>query len=568
MLSIVDLRVSYGDGEVLRGIDLQVPRGETLAVVGESGTGKTTLGLSLMGLVKERSKAASVRGRILLDGTDIARLGRDQLREVRWTRISMVFQNTDDALNPVHTVLAQVREPLVEHGICRGERADRRAREMLETTGLAETRFNAYPHQLSIGEKQRVLIAMALVCDPDVVILDEPTSSLDAISKAAVNDMLRELCRNKVCLVITHDLGAAAALADRVAVLCGGRIVEIAPTRAAFTDPRHPYSRGLIRCYPDMNRSKDLQGIRGRASFVARGCPFFGRCTQAIEICGQETPQLCQIAGRLLACHRGGIIPLLTVMRLSKSFNGRRVLSDVDLTVFEGETLALVGESGAGKTTLAKCLAGLLEPDAGKVYLEGARAERKDRDYYRRVQMIFQNPREAVSHRMDVFKAVREPLDVQNIGSAAERKQRVRAALRDAELPDDDAFLHRHPHHLSGGEIQRVVIARALVLEPEVLIADEPTSSLDASVQAKIIKLLNTLQERRGLSMLLITHNIALARKASDRIAVMREGRIVETGPTGGVLSRASNGYTETLVRSAPHLWLADAPSGEGCGVD
>jgi peptide/nickel transport system ATP-binding protein len=554
MLKIIDLKVSYGGGEVLRGIDLEVPRGETLAVVGESGTGKTTLGLSLMGLVKERAKAAGVHGRILLDGTYVSQLGRDQLREIRWTKISMVFQNTDDALNPVHTVLAQVREPLKEHGICTGEKADRRAREMLEATGLAEDRFNAYPHQLSIGEKQRVLIAMALVCDPDVVILDEPTSSLDAISKAAVNNMLRELCRDKVCLVITHDLGAAAALADRVAVLCGGRIVEIAPARAAFTDPRHPYSRGLIRCYPDMSRSKDLQGIRGRACFVARGCPFFGRCTQAIEICGRETPRLRPLHGRLLACHRGGIVPLLTVTRLSKSLNGRRVLNDVDLTVFEGETLALVGESGAGKTTLAKCLVGLLEPDEGEIGLEGTPVVKKDRAFHRRAQMIFQNPREAVSHRMNVLEAVREPLDVQKIGSAQERVQKVRAALRDAELPDDDAFLQRYPHHLSGGEIQRVVIARALVLEPEVLIADEPTASLDASVQAKIIKLLNTLQEGRGLSMLLITHDIALARKASDRIAVLKDGRIVETGLTGRVLAGPSHAYTATLASSAPHL--------------
>jgi len=297
---------------------------------------------------------------------------------------------------------------------------------------------------------------------------------------------------------------------------------------------------------------------------VTRGCPFFGRCTQAIEVCGKETPRLRQLDGRLLACHRGGIIPLLTVRGLSKSFNGLRILSDVDLTVFEGETLALVGESGAGKTTLAKCLVGLLEPDGGEVRLEGVRAEKKDRAFHRKVQMIFQNPREAVSHRMNVLQAVREPLDVQKIGPAGEREQRVKAALRDAELPDDDAFLHCYPHHLSGGEIQRVVIARALVLEPEVLIADEPTSFLDASVQAKIMKLLNTLQERRGLSMLLITHDIALARKASDRIAVLREGRIVETGPTGGVLSRPSDGYTETLARSAPHLWADQEKDASG----
>ncbi len=554
MLKIHDLTVGYGDMDILRNINLEVPAGETLAVVGESGTGKTTLGLSLMGLVEERSGAAKVEGEICIDEVDVTGMDARELQEMRWTQVSMVFQNTDDALNPVHTVLQQVVEPLEAHGICEGEDADDRGRDMLQQAGLGEDRFGAYPHELSVGEKQRVLIAMALVCDPEVVVLDEPTSSLDAVSKQEIIDMLRRIGQDKVCLVITHDLSGAAALADRVAVLCGGRIVEVASDMDLFSRPRHPYTRGLIRCYPDMSRSKDLQGIRGRAAFVERGCPFHRRCTQAIDVCHSERPPLRSVEDRLLACHRGGIVPLLEVRDVAKSFGDRQVLDGLDATVYEGETLALVGESGAGKTTLARCLMGLTQIDGGQFFLEEEPVGNRTPDFCRRVQMIFQNPREALSHRMTVGEAVREPLNVQHIGTRADRGARVKTALRDAELPTEDGFLNRYPHHLSGGEIQRVVIARALVLEPEVLIADEPTSSLDVSVQAKIIKLLNTIQESRGLSMLLITHDIALARKASDRIAVLREGRVVENGPTGRVLSNPSHEYTRMLAESAHRL--------------
>ena len=559
MLKVDGLKVSYGQQEILRGIDLEVPAGQTLAVVGESGTGKTTLGLSLMGLLRDRAANASAAGDIVLDGVRISELGTDELRAMRWARVSMVFQNTDDALNPVHTALAQVREPLIEHGICGEKEATERAARMLKTAGLKEERFEAYPHQLSMGEKQRVLIAMALVCDPEVVILDEPTSSLDAVSKTKVNRTIRRLCREKVSLVISHDLGTAAELADRVAVLCGGRIVEVASAENLFADPRHPYSRGLIRCYPDMSRSKDLQGIRGRSGFAQRGCPFYGRCTQAIDACPTKTPPLRPVDGRLLACHRGGVVPLLRVKGLAKSFGEREVLRDIDLTVYEGETLALVGESGSGKTTLAKCVVGLEQPQEGRLELEGAEVAERDPQFCRRVQMIFQNPREAISHRMTVENALKEPLDVQKIGSRKERLQRVKDALRDVQLPHDNAFLSRYPHHLSGGELQRIVIARALVLEPEVLVADEPTSSLDASVQAKIIKLLNGLQERRGLSILFITHDIALARKASDRIAVLQRGQIVERGPTGRVLEHPGHEYTRLLAGSAHTLKVKGA---------
>ena len=555
MLEVRDLKVSYGAHAIIRGINLELRRGETVAVVGESGTGKTTLGLSLMGLIEERAEHGRVEGEILVDGQDLNRMDEEGLRQMRGDRISMVFQNIDDALNPVHTVFDQVKEPVLEHDCAGGKGPDRVVRDMLEHVGLPEARFHAYPHQLSLGQKQRALIAMAFVCDPEVIILDEPTSSLDAPSRRNVNEILRELCADRVALVISHDLAAASELADRTAVLYGGHIVEVGETGPTFSDPRHPYSRGLFRSYPDMSRAKDLQGIKGRAEFVPQGCAFQPRCTQSIPVCSEKVPPLEKHKGRLVACHRGGVVPLLQVRGLSKSFDGEPAVRKVDLTLFEGETLVLVGQSGAGKTTLARCVMGLEEPETGDLELDDRAVEQRDRSFFRRIQMVFQNPREALSHRLTVLDAVREPLDVQAVGERDERRDIARRRLDEVELPTDEEFLHRYPHELSGGELQRVVIARALVLDPKLLIADEPTSSLDASVQAKVIKLLNGIQEHRGLAMLYITHNIALARKIGDRLAVMKSGRIVEEGLAADIFRSPQNAYTQQLIDAAPSLW-------------
>lgn len=264
-----------------------------------------------------------------------------------------------------------------------------------------------------------------------------------------------------------------------------------------------------------------------------------------------EPPEPVSSGQRTVACHRGGIVPLLELKKLSKAFGRFRAVDEVQLTLFEGETLALVGESGSGKTTLAKIIIGLIKADAGELYFETEKVGVRDVKFHRRVQMIFQNPGESISHRMNVFQAVKEPLDIHRLGNEAEKLDSVRRALEDVELPSDDGFLSKYPHHLSGGEAQRVAIARALVLKPRLLVADEPTSALDASVQAKIIKLLLNLQEKKGLAILLITHDLALARKASDRIAVMLKGRIVEEGPTSQVLAAPRHAFTRSLLQSA-----------------
>lgn len=549
MLKIEGLRVSYSENLVLNGVDLEIEAGKALAVIGESGTGKTTLGLSIMRLVE-----ASIQGIIRFNGTDLLTLSEREMQPIRWSRIAMVFQNVNSVLNPVYTVLSQVMEPMIEHGPYSRSEAHSKATKLLAHFGLPQESFSAYPHQLSSGEQQRALIAMALANDPELLILDEPLSSLDAINRAEVGRLLKETTTSHITLVFTHDLATASRLADRIAVLYGGKIIEIGLAQDVLSQPRHPYTRALIRAYPNMTTVKDLQGIKGRMTRLVSGCSFHPRCTQAIDICSRETPPLVSSQGREVACHRGGIVTLLSTTNLTKCFGSLKAVDSVSLHIEGGETLALVGESGSGKTTLAKTIIGLYQPTEGAIYLEGAEVNNRQKDFYERVQMVFQNPGESLSHRLSMLEAVIEPLDIQGIGTRQEREQKAIQVLGEVELPQTEEFLDKYPHQLSGGEVQRVAIARALVLEPKLLIADEPTTFLDASVQAKILKLLLNLQEQRGLSMLFITHDIALARKVSDRIAIMLSGKIIEEGSSSQVVAAPKQSYTRSLLDTASAL--------------
>ncbi len=551
MLKLVDLRVSYGRDQILNGIDLEVKDGESLAVIGESGAGKTTLGLSLMRLAE-----GDIRGQVYLDGEELLSLPESSMRDIRGRRMSMAFQNANNALNPVHDVLGQVMEPLLAHGIVDKPQARERAEDSLTRCGLDPDKFSAYPHQLSGGEQQRVLIAMALVSEPELIILDEPVSSLDAASRAGIIELLQGIRGSSTMIIVTHDISSAAHLADRVASLYAGRIMELGATTDVLSSPKHPYTRALLRSYPNMTTVKDLQGIKGRLVRPVPGCPFHPRCTQAIPVCAQEIPELRACEGRAVACHRGGVVTLLETRNISKAFGQTRAVDSVSLDIVGGETLALVGQSGSGKTTLARAIVGLLEADSGELYFEGQRVDSRDKEFYKQVQMVSQNPGEALSHRLTVRELVMEPLDIQGIGNGEERLQKVVRVLEEVELPSGEAFLDTYPHHLSGGEMQRVAIARALVLDPKLLIADEPTAFLDSSVQAKILRLLLTLQEQRGLSMLFITHDIAMARKVSDRMAVMLDGSIVEQGPANRVVTEPRHPYTQQLIGTASHLHL------------
>ena len=549
LLEIKDLNVNYGADNILDGFNLELAAGESLAVIGESGTGKTTLGLSIMGLT-----AGQIRGDIQLDGRSLLSLTEEQMRAIRWNRVAMVFQNTSNVLNPVHPVLAQVAEPMIAHGRKNKEHALAAARELLHRFGLPSRCFSAFPHRLSGGEQQRILLAMALANDPALLILDEPLSSLDGATRMELVELLKENNSGRARLVITHDLDTAGRLADKVAVLYGGRFVEKGPVREVFRRPRHPYTRALLRAYPNMNTVKDLQGIKGKMTRPVTGCPFHPRCTQAIEICRTKKPPLSKNNRRETACHRGGIVTLLATENLGQFFGRHKAVNAVNLRIEAGETLALVGRSGSGKTTLAKTIMGLYPPSAGAVYLEGRPVTNRGQNFYRKVQMVFQNPGESLSHRLTVLQAVMEPLVVQNIGSEEERRNRAVQALGEVELPQEEDFLQKYPHQLSGGEAQRVAVARALVLDPALLIADEPTAFLDAGVGTKILKLLLNLQEKRGLSMLYITHDPAAARKVSDRIAVMLDGEIIEEGPAGRIAAAPEHAYTKRLLAAAPTL--------------
>ncbi|MHC1578639.1 MAG: ABC transporter ATP-binding protein [Dehalococcoidia bacterium] len=553
MLKLEALAVSYGQKKILNGIDLELQDGESLAVIGESGAGKTTLALTLMGLVD-----GNVKGKISFDRLDLLSLPEQAINELRGNRIAWAPQNANNALNPVHTILDQVAEPITAHRLKDRQEAAKQAALLLTEFGISENRFSAYPHELSGGEQQKVLLAIASANWPELLILDEPISSLDAPARAEVIELLKHINEGRSMVVMTHDISTAARLADKVAILYAGRIVELGLAEQVLSHPRHPYTRGLIRSYPDMTTGKDLQGIKGIMDRAVSGCAFHPRCTQAIEICRREVPPLKLIEGRFIACHRGGIISLLLTKNLSKRFGSLLAVDSVNMTIEGGETLALVGESGSGKTTLAKLIMGLIEPSEGEIYLEDGLISNRGKDFYQQVQMIFQNPGESLSHRLSVLELVREPLDVQGIGTIEERDGQVRQVLREVELPDTESFLNEYPHHLSGGEMQRVTIARALVLGPRLLIADEPVAFLDSSLQAKILKLLLNLQEQRGLSLLFITHDIAVARKISDRIAVMKSGRIVEQGPAQQILSSPSHPYSRKLSQAALNLSSRD----------
>jgi len=548
MLAIKGLTVAYGSDQVLKGIDLAMDKGDNLAVIGESDAGKTTLALSLMGLCSGR-----IEGEIIYKGRNLLDLSPEEQRMLRWNDLSMVFQDLNRSLNPVLTVVEQLLEPMLEHRLYNRQGAQKRADSLLIQVGLTLGQGDSYPHQLSGGEKQRVLIAMALTNDPDFLILDEPTAALDAITKVDIMQLLREVAVTKTVVLVTHDISTASKFANKLAVLYAGRIMEFGSTEVIIKNPRHPYTRGLLRSYPNMSTNKDLQGIPGSRQENKEGCVFFNRCTQRTVQCQEVIPELRLIGDRKIACLQGGILNLLTTVDLVKRFTKVTALQGVSISISEGETAAVVGASGSGKTTLGRCIMGLEKADSGRVFFRGEEITLRDKNFYQKVQMIFQNPQDSISHRLNVLDAVCEPLNIQDLGSRQDRYQKAKEALKDVELPWEEWFLKKYAHHLSGGELQRLSIARALVLEPKLLIADKPTSALDASVQAKIMRLLLNLQEQKGLSLMFITHDLALARKVCDKIFVMLAGIIVEEGPAEEVLRKPKHPYTQELVSSTKY---------------
>jgi peptide/nickel transport system ATP-binding protein len=561
ILEVNDLHVRFANGvDALRGVSFALDRGEALAVIGESGAGKSTLAHSVLGLIQppEASGGVVVAGNAMLGATD------QRLRAVRWSVVSLVPQAS--AFNPVVPIGDQIAEPLIEHAGMSAAAARSRTNELAEEVLMDPSLLGRYPEQLSGGERREALLAMALALDPALVVLDEPTSGVDPIGRVALLERIATLSRSRgfALLIVSHDLPAAAQLGARCMVLYAGEAMESGDRHAVIHQPAHPYSRALVSAYPVMTTTRDLRPIRGSPPdprAIPPGCPFHPRCTQAEDICRNQRPVLEPSRDRLVACHFGGVRVLLAASEISKSFRtaGRtvRALDAVSLTVEHGETVAIVGRSGSGKSTLARVISGHLHPDAGRLVLGDpvlGRPSASPGELRRQVQLVMQDPWDALSPRLTVAELAREPLDIAASKDAEQRRQAVAEMLNAVGLPTSGGFLSAHAHELSGGQLQRIVLARALLAEPTMLVADEPTSMLDPSEQARLLVVLRELQVEKGLALVLISHDISLVRKVSDRIVVLESGQLVEEGRAEQVSGSPRSEAARLLVDAAPML--------------
>ena len=579
--------------QAVNGISLEAAPGETFALVGESGSGKSVSMLSVMGLLP--SPPAAVSGSIRLEGREVLGLPGRELKRLRGRTAAMVFQEPMSSLNPVHRVGRQIGESLRIHcGAGRSE-ARKRAVGLLDRVGIpgAASRVDDYPHEFSGGMRQRAVIAMALAASPKLLIADEPTTALDVTVQAQIIDLVRELQEEYRLTVvwITHDLGVVAEIADRAAVMYAGRILETGPAAQIYGAARHPYTSGLLRSIPRLDRpvSSRLAEIPGaplRVSQELPGCPFLPRCPLAEDGCAAALPELEETgapAHRSACIHQGRMGPgaalwpagseegrrpapgggeaVVSVRGLAVEYPaaGRgprrrsvRAVDGVDLELEQGRTLGLVGESGCGKTTLGRALAALVRPAAGSIEIDGRPIDYR-RGRPRAVQMIFQDPFSAMNPGMKAGDIIAEPLRIHRSAPARRIQERVERLLEQVGLPP--AAGARHPHEFSGGQRQRIAVARALAARPKAVVCDEPVSSLDASVQAQVVNLLADLQDRRGLALLFIAHDLAVVRHISHEVAVMYMGKIVERAPRDRLYEAPRHPYTKALLAAAPAAW-------------
>ena len=598
-----DIEIRNGVVRALSGVDLHVNPGETLGIVGESGSGKTMTALSLMGLLPQGGKVSS--GSIILDGQDLTKMPLHLKRKMRGTKVGMIFQDPLTSLNPTMKIGLQVCEPLRVHEKLSKRAALARAVEILKRVGMPrpEVVINNYPHQLSGGMRQRVMIAMALVCKPRILIADEPTTALDVTTQMQILDLIDEL-RDEYkmgVILITHDLGVVAGHTDRVAVMYAGRIVETAPTKTLFTEPKHRYTSSLMAALPEraLAAGTKLFSIPGAPPSLTNlpvGCRFAARCLWATDECRAGYPDLSGDDTHTFSCfhpvQEGDESPavlqgkldstsaeetasdapqishdvLLDVKEASREYESagsgffkrdKGVVSAVDrvsISVKKGETYGLVGESGCGKSTVGRLIAGLEPPSGGAIELDGRDlATLKGRDavrIHRDVQMMFQDSYAAMDPRMRIDQILAEPMSIQKTGNARQIAERIMEILEQVGLTEE--VLDRYPHEFSGGQLQRLGFARSLTLAPDLIVADEPVSALDVSVQAQVLNLMKDLQQELGLSYLFISHDLAVVQYMADRIGVMYLGRIVEEGPAHEVVKNPKHPYTKALIDSIP----------------
>jgi peptide/nickel transport system ATP-binding protein len=581
-LAVDNLRIETLEGvEIVDEVAFSVPVGKVLALVGESGCGKTSVAMALLGHARAGTRISG--GSVWLNGRDVLKLNPDELREARGREISYVAQDPTVNLSPRRTIGSQIVEAMAIHGRGKAESVVR-AHELMRRVQLPDTDefMNRYPFELSGGQQQRVLIAIALSCSPTALVLDEPTTGLDVTTQATVLEVITELAQleSVAFLYVTHDLAVVDHLADHVAVMYSGRLVEIGDRYKIFNRPDHPYTNLLLDSVPRISRRHLLTGIPGTAAAPGErpeGCFFRTRCPLASSECADSfPPRMPNMSGGYVRCYHSGVLcaaeheslerafeqhdtPLLEVVDLVASY-GRRgtrnvAVRDLSLTIYPGECVALAGESGSGKTTAARCIAGLHAPDQGEIRLLGEplapHASDRTRRQLRAVQIVFQNPDRSLNPSHTVRKIIERPIKLLgNVDGGLTAPgllyllDRVRLSKRKLDL---------YPGELSGGEKQRVAIARALAAEPVVLLCDEVTSALDVSIQAAIIELLEELRDD-GLAMLFITHNLGVVSSIANRTLVMQNGRLMEQGDTRQIIGEPANKYTQALVAAAPDL--------------
>ena len=602
VLSIRDLHISYfARGEEIkagRGIDLTVRAGETLALVGESGSGKSSVAFATMRGLDAAGRIT--KGSIHFNEIDLMALNPRELRAIQGSRIAMVYQDPQTSLNPAFRIGNQIGEVIREHTELRGEAAEARVRELLADVNLPDPAGVAqrYPHELSGGQQQRVLIAMAFACNPELLIMDEPTTGLDVTTEAHILDLVATLKQKhgSAILYITHNLGVVARFCHRVVVMYAGEVVEEGPVSRVFTKPAHPYTRSLLTCIPRLDLSKHdrpLNAIGGHLPSLSNlppGCIFAPRCDHAVEACETQPPPIEQVGASkedAVRCLRWRELPefrfarhvrddikarmeertaeLLEVQKLKCFYPVRRRMTEVlsgnrqkfvhavdgiDIDLERGRTLAIVGESGCGKTTLGRTVVGLQNATDGELNFEGNRlaglARDRGPDLRRRVQIIFQNPDATLNPQKSVGEAIRRPLQLFDLVPEARQEERVRELLRSVNL--EESYAKRYPHELSGGQKQRVAIARAFAAEPELIVCDEPLSALDVSVQASILNLLVDLQKRSDTAYMFISHDLSVVRYLSDLVAVMYMGQLAELGTPEEVFVPPYHPYTEALL--------------------
>ncbi len=579
-------------------VSFHINPGETVGLVGESGSGKSITALSIIRLLPQGAKITS--GSVLLDGKDLTHLEENKMRSIRGNEIGMIFQDPMTSLNPTKTIGEQVGEPVRIHRGANKAQALKRAEEVLGLVGLSrpKERLGDYPHQLSGGMRQRVMIAMALSCEPKLLIADEPTTALDVTIQAQILDLIQDLKSrlSMSVLLITHDMGVVAGHADRTMVMYAGRIVEASSTLDLFEDINHPYSQALLASIPqlDQNKNQNLYTIPGLPPSLSpppQGCRFAARCNYAQDKCFQEEPPLAgPNPSHIYRCWfptSGGVdkakdllpqpiqrstspekeqVSFIKVSNLVKEFpvtSGavlqRRVgtvkaVSDVSFEVIKGETFGLVGESGCGKTTIGRLIVALESLTSGHIEVEGEnivglkRAQFKQRR--RDLQLMFQDPYASLDPRSKVGEILREPLAIQKIGNKKQQRQRVAELLTEVGLPPN--AIERYPHEFSGGQRQRIGLARALALNPKLIVADEPVSALDVSIRSQILNLMKRLQATHGLTYIVISHDLAVVKYLADTIGVMYLGKLVEIGPSEDIYTHAAHPYTAGLINTIP----------------